>query len=357
MPFSEVLDTVWYGNPVRAWATAALIALATLAVLLFVRRVVARRLELVAARTSTELDDIAIDLLHRTRYFFLVAVAIVAGSHALRISDGARTLVDRIGTLALLLQGALWLNRLVVAWLERWMRKRDDTAGGRTTILAAGVVVRGFLWALVVLLALRNVFGIDITALVTGLGITGIAVALAVQNILGDLFGAAAIVLDRPFEVGDAIQVDTFTGTVEHIGLKTTRLRSLSGEQIVIANSELLKAKIRNYKRQQERRVVLVTVADYETPGTALALLPERIKEIVAGKEHVRHDRTHLRGTGPAGMEYETVYFLDTPDYLVHMNIQQQILLEVHALFAELGVTYGTAPRGSARAVTASAEG
>jgi small-conductance mechanosensitive channel len=219
--------------------------------------------------------------------------------------------------------------------VERYtVRKVNVDGATATTVTALGYLARMVFWLVILLLALDN-FGVDVTTLVTGLGITGIAVALAVQNILGDLLGALSIVVDKPFVVGDTINVDTFTGTVEHIGLKTTRVRSLSGEQIIFSNADLLKARIRNYKRLVERRVVFVTAVRYDTPREKLTRIPAMLKELVLAHQPVRFDRSHFRGFAESALEFETVYFVLTDDYLRYMDIQQAINLEILRRFEQ----------------------
>jgi small-conductance mechanosensitive channel len=174
--------------------------------------------------------------------------------------------------------------------------------------------------------------GIDITALVAGLGVGGIAVALAAQNILGDLFASWSIVLDKPFLVGDFIIIDGYSGTVEHIGLKTTRLRSLTGEQLIFSNSDLLKCRIRNYKRMQERRIVFSFGVLYETPLEKLKEIPGIVKDIITSIENTRFDRAHFASYGNYSLNFEVVYYVLSSDYTVYMDIQQKINL---ALFEE----------------------
>jgi small-conductance mechanosensitive channel len=191
----------------------------------------------------------------------------------------------------------------------------------------------------VALLTLDNL-GIDITALVAGLGIGGIAVALAVQNIFGDLFASLSITLDRPFVVGDFLTVGEVLGTVESIGIKSTRLRSLSGEQIVMPNSDLLSSRVRNYGRMLERRVVFATAVTYETPIDLLERIPRLIREIVEAQTDTRFDRSHFAAHGAASLDFETVYYVRSPDYNRYMDIQQAINLAVYRRFAAEGIEF-----------------
>jgi small-conductance mechanosensitive channel len=242
-----------------------------------------------------------------------------------------------------LLQMAVWGNAAITFWLARITARRRDgehaDLGSVTTLNALGVLARVVVWVVIFLLALQN-FGVNITALITGLGIAGIAVALAVQNILGDVLASLSIVIDKPFVIGDYIVVDTFQGTVEDVGLKTTRLRSLSGEQIIFSNSELLKARIRNYKRMTERRATFTIGLQYDTPPDKVERVPQIIRELITSIPQTRLDRTHFQGFGDSALNIETVYFVLVPDYVLYMDIQQQINLTLLRRFAEEGIEF-----------------
>jgi len=182
--------------------------------------------------------------------------------------------------------------------------------------------------------------GFNVTTLVASLGIGGVAVALAVQNILGDLFASLSIALDKPFVIGDFIVVDDIAGTVEHVGLKTTRVRSLSGEQVVFSNADLLKSRIHNYKRLYERRVLFGFGVLYRTPPEQLAAIPPMVREIITGQVGTRFDRAHFKGFGASSLDFEVVYFVLDPDYNRYMDIQQAINLELVNRFAAAGVEF-----------------
>ncbi|MBZ0254689.1 mechanosensitive ion channel family protein, partial [bacterium] len=176
--------------------------------------------------------------------------------------------------------------------------------------------------------------------LVTGLGIGGIAIALAVQKVLGDLFASLSIVLDKPFVNGDFVIFDTVLGSIEHIGIKSTRIRSLTGEQIVCSNSDLLNTRIRNFKRMHERRVVFALGVTYQTPADKLEKIPGYIREIIESKDTVRFDRSHFKSYGDFSLNYEIVYYVLSPDYLVYMDIQQAINLEIYRKFEQEGIEF-----------------
>lgn len=336
----QVLDEVYLGNPVREWMLAAAIALVVLLALTTLRRVAMRRLSRHAAATAMKLDDFVLEVFRNTRLFFLVAVALYVGSQNLALPASMGKAAQLFFLLAAIVQSGLWASASLQFWLEQTIRRkmREDAAGA-TTMSALSFVGRLVIWCVVVLLGLDNI-GVNITALVTGLGIGGVAVALALQNVLGDLFASLSIVLDKPFVIGDFIIVNEYLGTVEHIGLKTTRIRSLSGEQVIFSNSDLLNSRIRNYKRMHERRVVFALGITYQTPYEKLGEVSRILREIIEAQPHARFDRAHFKEYADSSLNFEVVYYVDSPDFNAYMDIQQQINLEIYRRFEEKGISF-----------------
>jgi len=188
-------------------------------------------------------------------------------------------------------------------------------------------------------LILDNI-GVNISALLAGLGIGGIAVALALQNVLGDLLASLAILLDKPFEAGDFIVVDQYLGTVEHVGLKTTRIRSLSGEQIIVSNTDLLGSRIRNYKRMTTRRIEFAVDVVYGTPAEKVKRIPLLLRQSVEAQPQARFDRAHLKEFGPSALVYQIVYIVESPDYNVYMDTQQRINFAIIEHFEREGIDF-----------------
>ena len=326
----QFFDRILFQNSMRQWATALAVALAAFLALLLVRFLLVGRLGAIAKRTTTEVDDILVQLVARTRPYFLAAAAIVFGSRFLVLPPAIDTYLNAAFALVLLVQCGLWGGAAVDLWIQRraGLRATRSDAASVTTIRALGIGAKLLLWVVVFITALDK-FGVNVTTLVTGLGIGGVAIALAVQNVLGDLFAALSIVFDKPFDVGDSIAVDQMQGTVERIGLKTTRVRSISGEQIIISNSELLKSRIRNYKRQLDRRVVFTTDVTYATPAETIARIPGMIREVVSTQQLVRFDRSHFTQYTDSALRIETVYFVLDADYSRYLDIQQTINIEL----------------------------
>ena len=326
----EALERVYYHNTPRQWGVAIAIAVVSFLALMLVRRLLVARLTAVAKRTSTVVDDILVDLVGKTRPYFLAIAALVLGSRWLTLPPKADRLLETGFALVLLAQIGVWGTTVVSGTIQRHIERRSvraDTTSA-STIRAIGIAVKLLLWCVLIITALAR-FGVNVTALVTGLGIGGVAIALAVQSILSDVFAALSIVFDRPFDVGDFIVVDQVQGTVEHIGLKTTRLRSISGEQIIVSNGELLKNRIRNFKRMFERRVVFLIDVTYDTPPETMERLPAMVREVVTAQQPVRFDRSHFSGFTESALRVETVYFVLDPDYNRYLDIQQRINLEL----------------------------
>jgi small-conductance mechanosensitive channel len=315
------------GNSIAAWLAAFGLFLLVAAVLVIVRRVARRRLLRAVDHRSPPALQIAQQVVARTSGWFLVLVALYAGSRLLAVGRWTEMLIPRAATIGLVLQLGLWATAALTTFLT--LRRARQLAADPGTVAAMdliGFLLRLVVWGAVVLVLLDNL-GVNVTTLIAGLGVGGIAVALAAQNVLGDLFSSLSIVLDKPFVVGDFIAVGDFLGAVEHVGLKTTRLRSLSGEQVVFSNTDLLNSRIRNYGRMFERRVVSTLRVTHQTPTDKVRRIPAMIRSIVESQEPVRFDRAHFQAIGESALTFELVYYVLTPDYNRYMDIQQDINL------------------------------
>jgi small-conductance mechanosensitive channel len=328
-------DHQLFGNDAAAWVVAAIAAAATFALLRVVKAVALGRVEKIAEKTVTPWDNIAVGAVERTRVWFYLAVSLWVGSRLLDLSDPLARALTVVVVVALILQVTVWANHAVTLWLDRTRRERAETdPGAVTTLTGLSYVVRLVIWSAGLLLVLENV-GVNVTALMAGLGVGGIAVALAVQNVLGDLFASLSIALDKPFVIGDFVIVGEFMGVVEHVGLKTTRIRSLSGEQLVFSNSDLLSSRIRNYKRMEERRVAFVVGVTYQTPVVELEAIPGMVRGIIENVDATRFDRAHFKAFGDSAYLFEFVYYVLSAEYPVYMDVQQAINLEIVRRFAE----------------------
>jgi small-conductance mechanosensitive channel len=333
------LERTLYGNTLERWLIALGVAAVVWLVLLVLRVVVYRRLHAVSLKTASALDDLVALLIHRIKAWFSLAVAVYVGSLGLTLPHPVTIALAKLAFVVLLLQAAVWGTEVITFWIVRSRKKEEADPSSEATIGLLKFFARIVLWATVLLVALDNL-GIQVTTLIAGLGVSGVAVALALQSILGDLFASLAILVDKPFVIGDFINVDDFLGSVEHIGLKTTRIRSLSGEQLVFTNSDLLKSRIRNYKRMAERRVLFTFGVVYKTAAEKLAAIPGIVKEIVGGQAQARFERTHFKQLGASSLDFEVVYWVKDQDYNLYMDIQQTINLGLFRRFEAEGIEF-----------------
>jgi small-conductance mechanosensitive channel len=336
----NILEITFLENSLMTWAAALVTAFLVLMVLLILKARIASAMAAFLRGIKEETGQLAEGVIQRTRFSFLFALAVYAGSLALRLPASYSSILDLLVILIFLIQAGLW-GVWIITFCADWAieLKKDKDSADATVLGLVKFVSKTALWSVVVLVALGTL-GVDITALVAGLGVVGIAVALAVQNILGDLFASLTIVLDKPFIVGDFIIVGDSMGTVERVGLKTTRIRSLSGEQLIMPNSDLLQSRIRNYKRMQERRVPFSIRVVYETTGNKLKRIPGILKEVIESQEMTRFDRAHFKDYGNFSLNFEIVYWVLSPEKSRSMDIQQAINLSILERFQKEGIEF-----------------
>jgi len=339
--FGLSATTTLYGNPLADWCYALGLGLVTFLTLLTVRRHLLGRARRYAGVELPAGVQLLLRLVARTRILPLLAVSLLAGSKYLELGSRAERFTSAVLVLAVTLQLGLWLSTAIRYYLEQQSARSGDR-NAQTMVTLVQFVANVVIWSLVGLLALDNL-GIQVKALLTGLGIGGIAVALAVQNVLGDLLASLSIALDRPFGIGDALVLDSgYAGTVEAIGIKSTRLRSVSGEQIVLANSELVKTRIRNYGRIAERRSVFRIGVAHGTPAALLARVPGLVEAAIVACRAARFERAHLVGFSNTSVDYEAVYVVAGGDYRAYLDAQQAISLALAAAFEEAGVEFAS---------------
>jgi small-conductance mechanosensitive channel len=280
-------------------------------------------------------------VLQRTNGFLVMLLAIYLGSLSLNLPDDMVLWIHTIALITFIIQFGMWLDAALVFWLSSYYsNKIDANAAQVTTVHALGYIVRVAVVALLLIIALDNIPGVEVTALLASLGVAGIAVALALQSVLADLFASLVIAIDKPFVINDFIIVGEFMGTVEKIGIKTTRLRSLSGEQVIFSNSDMLNSRIRNYKRMWERRIVFSIGVTYETPYEKLSRIPTIIQKVIEAQEKARFDRAHFASYGDFSLNFEIVYYVLSADYNEYMDVQQTINLAIFKLFEEAGISF-----------------
>jgi small-conductance mechanosensitive channel len=336
----EILELSWLGNSLREWLLAALTAVVLLGALWVTKRILLARIVALSERTEIQVDDLLAGILKNTNFLLMALLAFYVGSLVLEFPENVKYWISRIALFTILVQVAIWGDALITFFIQRYQERHlKESADRVTTLRAISFVVRLVLFSIILLLALDNM-GIEIGTLIASLGVGSIAVALAVQSILADLFASLSIAFDQPFVIGDFIIVEEHVGTVEKIGLKTTRVRSLSGEQLVFSNNDLLNSRIRNYKRMGERRVMFTFGVIYQTPIDQLESIPGWVSEIVQSQEHTRFDRAHFKSLGDFSLDFEVVYYVQSPEYSLYMDIQQAINLALMKRFEQEGVEF-----------------
>lgn len=288
---------------------------------------------------------LAKQIIKRTGLLFIIFLAAWLVPQFVDFPARYETRIDRafecVAILSLFFQVGIWTNVLVNYWSQSYIERHNRDRAGATTIQALSILIKIVLWVLLGILTLEEGFHQNVTALVAGLGVGGIAIAFALQNILSDLFAAMSIVTDKPFVIGDSIQVDAFSGNVEHIGLKSTRVRSDTGEQIVFGNSDLLKGRIRNFGRMDERRALLTTRVAGSTTPDKLARIPKIVREVVEGIPNTRFVRSAMSAVSDTTIDFQTVYFLTDPAYQIYVDAQQAVMLELMRRLEVEGIRLG----------------
>lgn len=336
----QLLNTSIAGNDLVAWLRAALWVIVAVGVMRGLMPIAIARLAGWAEKTAITWDNALVNALRVTRWSLVAVVALGPASQELTLGHLAERWMNGLAMVALSLQIGLWVGAFLDTWIRNTREQALQNDPSTTSALSVlSFLARVVLWSVLLLMVLDNL-GFDVNTLVAGLGIGGIAVGLALQNILGDLFASLTIVLDKPFQVGHFIIIDEFSGTVEHIGLKATRIRSLSGEMLVFSNADLTKARLRNYKFMQERRIVFKFGVTYDATPEQLEKIPSILREIIEGTEQARFDRAHFAAFGDSSLDFELVYWMLTADYTAYMDVQQAINLGLMRRLQQEGVSF-----------------
>jgi len=335
--FNPVWQNTLFGNTLQKYAISAVVFVFLITGFRLFQGVVLWRLRKIARKTKTELDDVIIKMVEDVRPPLYTLVAFWIAFTFLEVSTFAEGVVTALAIMVIVYQVIRALHVFTDYALDRYARRGGADHGSVTAVKTLGRAIKGILWVIGALVVLQNI-GINVTSLVAGLGIGGVAIALAAQNILGDLFSSFAIVFDKPFAQGDFIIVGEHMGVVEKVGIKTTRLRALQGEEIVISNTELTNSRIQNFRKMKERRVQFSLGVTYDTPKKKLSKIPGIIEEIVKKSKRRRFDRANFKEFGDSALLYEVVYYLKSGDYNEYMDNQQTINLEVVAAFEKEGI-------------------
>ncbi len=331
-----ILSVKVLGNTVQSWVIAIVFGIFLAAVLVYLKNTFNQRLFIRAKKSYVKWDDDIFSIYERTKSSFLFVLAVYIAFQGLSLSKRLEHFIDVAFAAAFFAQMFVWADRAILVAIRSQSRvsasKHSDFKDPKDIILS--FVGRFIVYTIIVLMFLDNL-GVNITALITGLGVGGIAIALAVQNILGDLIASISIAMDKPFAVGEAVAVNGAIGTVEKIGLKTSRIRSVNGELIILPNSDILKQSIQNYKHLTERRITLRLGIIYETSEAKAKLVPLLIKQAVEQSPKTRFDRAHFCAFGPSSLDFESMYWVLDSEYLALMDAQQEVNFRILSLFKE----------------------
>lgn len=335
----DILQQTYYNNRVLDYLIClAAIIVGVLIVQIF-KTLLLRRLKIWAEKTSTTVDDFLLRTIGKKLMPLFYLAVFYLSIRVLTLGERLAHGIKVACLVILTILGVRFLLALVAFGLETyWLKKEEDTSK-INAIKGLLTVIRVTVWIVAFIILLDNL-GVQVTTLVAGLGIGGIAIALAAQAILGDLFSYITIFFDRPFEIGDFIIVGDYMGTVEHIGIKTSRIRSLSGEEIVFSNTDLTNSRVRNYKRMLKRRVVFKLGVTYQTTRKQLVEIPAIIESIIKSMDDAVFDRSHFYSYGDFSLDVETVYYVIGRDYNKYMDIQQEINLKILEEFEKRGIEF-----------------
>ena len=339
----EHLSAVYFENTLQDYLIALGIIIVGLIAVRVFKQVVNNRLRKLSARTSTTADDYVIESINRyaipVLYFAVVYFAITS----LTLTDQIANILRIAAIVVITFFAIRFVSSAVLELLKAYVRRGEGGEEKVKQLKGIMLLINVIIWSIGLLFLFDNL-GYDVTTVIAGLGVGGIAVALAAQNILGDLFNYFVIFFDRPFEIGDFIIVDDKMGAVEYIGIKTTRLKSLTGEQLVFANSDLTSSRIHNYKRMQRRRIVFKLGVVYHTSLDKVKQIPEILRAAVEAQneaeEKVLFDRAHFASYGESSLTFEVVYNVLSADYIQYMNVQQDINFRIYEAFEQRGIAF-----------------
>ncbi len=328
-----------FNNSISEYAKTIIIFIAGLILVLLVKGVFFLKLQSAVEKTRLSIDSFVIAHIRKQILPVLYYTVFYLSIQNLALHNKVIFVINKIGLIIVIFSATRFIITLSLFIIRRHLTKNGDDLQKENILSAIKTTINIITWTVALLIFLDNI-GIKITGLITGLGIGGVAVAFAAQALLKDIFSYFIIFLDKPFELGDFIIIDNFMGSVDHIGIKTTRIKSLSGEQLVFANADLTNSRVRNYKRMQERRIDFRIGLVYETPVSDLKDIPALIKSIIEERDNTRFDRCHFSSYGDFSLIFETVYYVNTNDYNVYMDVQQYINLRIKEVFEKRNIIF-----------------
>ena len=335
----DIMNMIFLGNSVAAYSIASAILLLSFLIINIVIRYIIRHLKRIALNTATTIDDFIVSALERLFIPFLFLLSAYIAIKCLTLSPGFENALNYCALAVTIFFAARFIKMLAVYSFKLYLSKGAADPALERSLHGILIVIKVLVWGGVAMFFLDNM-GFKISAILAGLGIGGVAVALAAQAILKDLFSYFSIIFDRPFKIGDFIIVGNDMGTIEYIGIKTTRIRSLGGEMIIISNSDLTDARVHNYKLMDKRRIVFKVGVTYETPTDKLKMIPSVVESSIKNIKDAIFDRAHFLSYGDSSLMFEIVYYVVGADYNKYMDIQQEINLAIKEKFEKIGVEF-----------------
>lgn len=329
---------------ITTYVAAALVFLGIVFGCRIVQSVIVSRLHALSKKTSNDFDDVIADAISSIRSWVYNVVGLFVALQLLTVPEMLSTAVLALFLFAVVWQGIEIACKVLDYAAAKFLETDEDGDGvidpnSATASNMVTLIARIVLWALGGIFVLSNL-GIEVTSLIAGLGIGGIAIAFALQGILSDLFASFSIYFDKPFRIGDFIVIGTDMGTVEKIGIKSTRIRTLQGEELVVSNAELTTARVQNFKKMEERRIVAQFGITYETDQSQVKEVPGIVTRIFEDLANARLDRVHFASFGDSALIFELVYYVESSDYNEFMDIQQEYNFKLMERFAELGIEF-----------------
>ncbi|WP_159467011.1 mechanosensitive ion channel family protein [Dyadobacter sp. 3J3] len=336
---NDIFNQHFLGNSITSWALAIATTSILFVVIHFFRVIIVGRAKKWSLNTATSWDNFIVEMIEKSVVPFLFIASFYFAVSNLTLSPK----VEKVSEVVFLVACTFFALRIMSAAFRKFVysfiNTRDNSEAKGKQASGLILIVNIVIWIFGIIFMIDNL-GYDVTSLIAGLGIGGIAIALAAQTILGDLFSYFVIFFDRPFEIGDFVVIDDKSGIIEYIGIKTTRIRTLGGEQLVCSNTDLTNSRLHNYKRLQKRRILFNLGVTYQTSHQKLSEIPKMLKEIVQSKPYVQFDRAHFSGYGDFSLNFEIVYYILDPDYTLYMDKQQDIYLDIYRTFENEGIEF-----------------
>ncbi|MFA7117933.1 MAG: mechanosensitive ion channel family protein [Sphaerochaetaceae bacterium] len=336
---NNFLNYVIFNNSGKNYLIAIGVFILSYIILNILQKITISRLKKLALKTKRDIDDVLVEILANVKPPFYLIVSIYFGFKYLNLSTQVLDTLQ-ILFLSVLVYEGIQVSQRIISFITYKALKRDgEEKQAESTVKTLNIFIKIILWSLGLLLVLSNA-GINVNSLLAGLGIGGIAIALALQNILGDIFSSFSILIDKPFQIGDFIKIGNDLGIVDKIGIKTTRLRTLNGQILIISNQELTTARVENFRQIEKRRSLFTIGLTYETPRESLEKVPKIIKEVIEKQEKTEFDRCHFIGYGDFSLNFETSFYVAVETYSEFLDVVEKVNLEIYSSFKENNLNF-----------------